>query len=92
MKTSAYRRIAEAIGLPIEEHIALPRTAHPTKSGPGRRHGQAVNHGATPVPLTGEWIGKRTSVQKNSERALKRELGARQFKRQQKAQRRAVLV
>jgi hypothetical protein len=27
----------------------MNRNAHPTKAGPGRRHGQGVKHGKSPV-------------------------------------------
>lgn len=69
----------------------LPRTAHPTKKGPGRRHGQGVPHGRAPEALKGAASGfeVRGNNARNSERQLKRQLGARQLRIQIKLRRQA---
>lgn len=35
----------------------MNRTAHPTKSGPGRKHGQGVAHARAPTPAKGAPFG-----------------------------------
>ena len=41
------------------------RNAHPTKSGPGRRHEEGVQHGAPPVlTMGGAWAGQRVNPNK----------------------------
>ena len=61
------------------------REAHPTKKGPGRRHAE-VKHGAAPVPPKGgAWFGQHTNPAANVRRAVKAEIGARQYRKQRKA-------
>lgn len=68
----------------------LARNPHPTKKGPGRRHGQGVPHGFVEKPLTGAWAGPRTNEARHAERALVKELGKRQARIAVKAKRAAA--
>lgn len=61
------------------------KNPHPTKRGPGRKHGQRVKHGTKPTPPTGNWLGQHTNPKANARRALKCEIGARQYRKQRKA-------
>lgn len=62
------------------------RNQHPTKKGPGRRHKSGQKHGAAPVPqVGGEWLGQHTNAAANARRAVKAEIGARQYRKQRKA-------
>jgi len=73
----------------VQEHA---KRASATKRGPGRRHsqGQQRSQARSDRPGMGaQWLGERTNSERNSERALKRQLGARQFKRMQREQRKA---
>lgn len=68
----------------------MSRNAHPTKSGPGRRHKDGQAHGATlPPQAGGAWLGQRTNPERAQQRRLSQSLGgARQCRRQLKALRR----
>lgn len=70
-----------------------PRTPHPTKKGPGRRHGQGVKHPAAAKPTKGgDWLGQRTaSAAKLLLRANVKALGRRQAIKAMKAERRQAL-
>lgn len=69
------------------------RNAHPTKKGPGRRHGQGVKHPAAPKPAKGgEWLGQhKASAAKKLRRANVKALGRRQAIKADKACRREDL-
>ena len=69
------------------------RNKHPTKKGPGRRHGQNVSHPAPPKPAKGgDWFGQRTaSAAKKLRRANVKALGRRQAIKAIKAERREAL-
>ena len=69
------------------------RNKHPTKKGPGRRHGQGVKHPAAEKPAKGgDWFGQRTaSAEKLLRRANVKALGRRQSIKAAKAQRREAL-
>lgn len=58
------------------------RTKHPTKSGPGRRHGHKVAHPTAPVPTKGAGFGfvLHTNPKRNAERKLVKLFGARQMR------------
>ena len=57
------------------------RNAHPTKSGPGRRHEEGVQHGAPPVPtMGGAWVGQRVNPNKPASRRDKRRSAVRAAK------------
>jgi hypothetical protein len=70
-----------------------PRTPHPTKKGPGRRHGQGVKRPAAAKPANGgDWLGQRkASAEKLLRRANVKALGRRQSIKAAKAQRREAL-
>ena len=70
-----------------------PRTPHPTKKGPSRRHGQGVKHPAAAKPAKGgDWLGQRkASAEKLLRRANVKALGRRQAIKAAKAQRREAL-
>lgn len=71
----------------------MSRNAHPTKSGPGRRHKDGEKHGVTPPPQTGAWLGQRTNPARNQKRRMMRGVGGRrQFIRQAKALRACMSV
>lgn len=44
------------------------RQAHPTKKGPGRKHGHKVSHGAAPTPPKGGFLGQRVNPSKTPSR------------------------
>lgn len=69
------------------------RNVHPTKKGPGRKHGQGVKHPAAPKPAKGgEWLGQRkASAAKKLRRANVKALGRRQSIKAAKAERREAL-
>ena len=50
----------------------MERNAHPTKSGPGRKHGHKVKHGKQPTPPVGAWAGLHTNPARNTVRAARR--------------------
>ena len=82
MKTATHRTPAPWLG----EYTKVQRAAHPTKAGPGRRHA-AVPHGAAPKPDKGAPAGfvQHTSPKGNARRAVKADIGARQYRKQRKA-------
>lgn len=64
--------------------------AHPTKSGPGRRHKDYEKHGAAPVAPTGAPFGFVQHVatrEKKLRRLMVETLGRRQARRLQRAER-----
>lgn len=61
------------------------RNAHPTKKGPGRKHGHKVKHGTAQKPPVGEFAGQHTNPRANARRAVKADIGARQYRKQRKA-------
>lgn len=63
----------------------MERNQHPTKRGPGRRHGQNVKHPTQPQPAPGRFSGQHTNPKANARRAVKAEIGARQYRKQRKA-------
>ena len=69
------------------------RTKHPTKRGPGRKHGQGGKHPAAPKPAKGgDWTGwHKASAAKKLRRANVKALGRRQSIKAAKAQRREAL-
>lgn len=75
------------------QQIQDQRTKHPTKKGPGRRHGQGEKHPAAPKPAKGgDWLGQHeASVEKLLRRANVKALGRRQSIKAAKAQRREAL-
>jgi len=76
---------------PRKVHSIFARNAHPTKRGPGRRHGQGEPHGRRPSPPKGgDWIGQYTNGAAAAEKLLKRTVGARQARIMTKARRRGV--
>ncbi len=66
------------------------RTPHPTKKGPGRRHGHQVPHPTAPKPSAGAPAGfeLHTNQAAKTKRAMKRIYGARQVRIAIKTQRR----
>ncbi len=68
------------------------KRARATKRGPGRYHMDGIKTHREPKGhgIGAEWLGVYNNTERNSERALKRALGARQFKRQQRAERAAT--
>ena len=63
----------------------MSRNAHPTKAGPGRKHGNRVKHGKPPTQAGGEWAGLHTNPKRNAERKLVKAIGIRQVKKQRRA-------
>lgn len=62
------------------------RNAHPTKSGPGRKHGHKVAHGTPPKPAKGNWAGlHKASAERRLRRACVKLVGIRQHKRELRA-------
>lgn len=62
------------------------REPHSTKKGPGRRHKSGHKHGRAPAPQKGgAWLGQHTNPAGNARRAVKAEIGARQYRKQRKA-------
>lgn len=51
------------------------RQAHPTKKGPGRKHGQGVSHGKQPKPTPGAFLGQHKNPKRNAERAAMKAAG-----------------
>jgi hypothetical protein len=74
-----------------EEGGGHPKRPRATKKGPGRYHSDGLKTYRAPKGpgIGAEWLGQRENIAKSSDRALKRQLGARQFKRLQREQRRA---
>jgi len=70
----------------VFEHAKRTRA---TKRGPGRYHcnGTPAFRSTKDTGIGAEWLGQRENAAKNSERALKRQLGARQLKLLQREQR-----
>lgn len=67
------------------------RQAHPTKSGPGRKHGHKVSHGTPPKPAKGNWLGlHKASAEKLERCALVKTFGRRQTIKLVKAAKRAT--
>lgn len=61
---------------------------HPTKSGPGRTHGQGVAHGFVPVQRSGAgpaFAQHHASPKRSAKRALVAVIGVRQYKRRMRA-------
>lgn len=72
--------------LGLSEPSGPRKSKHPTKSGPGRKHGERVKHGAaTKPPRAGIGFVQHKNPRKNARRALKAEIGARQYRKQRKA-------
>jgi hypothetical protein len=76
----------------VNAHRDAPkRNKHSTKAGPGRRHAQGHKRVSTVAPKGGAWLGQHTNEKKNAQRAVKREIGARQYRKQVKALRREAM-
>lgn len=56
-----------------------------TKKGPGRLHCNGVKKAPKPKPAAGSWAGPHTNPAANARRAVKTEIGARQYRKQRKA-------
>lgn len=66
----------------------MARNAHPTKSGPGRRHKNGEKHGKPPVPAKGPWLGQHVATAaRQRRREIVALIGIRQFKKLQRQQR-----
>lgn len=67
------------------------RNAHPTKVGPGRRHGHKVKHGRKPAASSGAGRGfmQHKNPARNEQRELVKTIGIRQVRRQRYAARAA---
>lgn len=63
-----------------------------TKKGPGRIHVQGVKKAPKPKPVGGAWLGQHANVSANARRAVKAEIGARQYRKQRKAAKAASQV
>lgn len=55
-----------------------------TKRGPGRIHCDGIKKTPKPKP-SGHWVGPHTNPAANARRAVKAEIGARQYRKQRKA-------
>ena len=84
---NAAQQIRQALG--IEEAgtytTHIQRNASATKSGPGRRHVEGLKRGKDDHPPAGHFAGTHTNPKANARRAVKDEIGARQYRKQRKA-------
>ena len=56
-----------------------------TKTGPGRLHCDGIKKAANSKSPGGSWLGQRTNDAANARRAVKEEIGERQYRKQCKA-------
>lgn len=56
-----------------------------TKKGPGRLHGNGIKKVPKPKAAAGSWLGQHTNEAANARRAVKAQIGARQYRKQRKA-------
>ena len=73
----------------LEDYVKVPRQAHSTKAGPGRRHVDGQPHGTGSKASTGAPLGfvLHTNTAKRARRDLVAKFGIRQVKKLERAAR-----
>lgn len=56
-----------------------------TKKGPGRLHCNGAKKAPKPKAAAGSWLGQHTNEKANIRRAVKAQIGARQYRKARKA-------
>lgn len=71
----------------LPDYLPMGKQAHPTKSGPGRKAGNGVDHGRADKPGKGAAAAfvLHSNPKAKARRAVKAEIGARQYRMQRKA-------
>lgn len=83
---NAAQQIRQALGIEAGNTAAFrQRNASATKSGPGRRHVDGEKRAKRERGPTGHFAGQHTNPRANARRAVKADIGARQYRKQRKA-------